>query len=231
MRIRSGMCSSPEHILPGLRIFAEMPVIRVISTLFFDLQKGFINFMSIHFQKDAEQITYGDLAVLICDDYLKNGIRNDKYIDSLILYYCTGFEFENLYQNTVKNQGTTLTRDQYLERLGLQDIRGINDLRIDEYLTEIKKLDLPESSSRWLYAFSIEKKGLLSKDNKTIYCLLRDHASVNDIKLQDPIMAGCPANSALIRKQLIELMIMPLACLVSQKDQEKQRKETENEYE
>ena len=231
MRIRSGICSSPDHILPGLQIFAEMPVIRMLSVLFPDLKKGFINLMSIHFQKDAKQITYGDLAVLICDEHMRNGIRNDRYIDSLILYYCTCFEFEICYQNTVQNNGSTLTRDQYLERLGLQDIRGINDLRIDEYLAEIEKLDLPESSVRWLYAFSIEKTGLLTTDLKTIYGLLREHALKNDIKLHDPIMAGYPANSALIRKQLIELLIMPLACLITQKDQKQYGKETENEYE
>ncbi len=210
-RIRSGMCSAPEHILPGLRSFAGMPVMKMISLMFSDLEKSFTNHMYLHYQKSPASITYGDLAVLIASDYLENGIRNEKHIDALILFYCTTFEFETCYQNAVKQQGISLTRDQYLERLGLQDIKGIIDLRIDEYLQEIRKLELPESSSRWLYAFSLEKTGLMAMSLQTLYSLTREHALEKDIRLKDPIAAGYPANSTFIRKQLIELLVMPQA--------------------
>ena len=233
MRIRSGLCSSPDHIISGLRTFADMPVIAMISKIFPDLEKGFINLMSLHFDINAQEITYGDLAVLIAEDYLRNGIRSEKYIDALILYYCTCFEFRIIYENTVKEQANTLPRDQYLGRLGLQDIRGITDLRMDEYLDEIRKLDMPESTVKWLYAFSIEKKGMLIKDLNTVYTLMREYAFAKDVRLLDPISAGYSSNSTLIRRQLIELLIMPIACLVTDAENENtyDRKESENEYE
>lgn len=231
-RIRSGMCSAPEHILPGLRSFAGMPVMKMISLMFSDLEKSFTNHMYLHYQKSPASITYGDLAVLIANDYLNNGIRNDRHIDALILFYCSCFEFETCYQNAVKQQGLTITRDQYLERLGLQDIKGIIDLRVDEYLEVVRKLDLPESTAKRLYAFSIEKAGLMAMSLQTIYRLMSEHALCKDIRLNDPISAGYPANSILIRRQLVELLIMPLACLVSENSNEELslRKETEYEF-
>ena len=227
VRIRYGMCSAPEHILPGLKAFADMPIMTMISLMFSDLQRNFIGHMVQHYQKDPFEITYGDLAVLIADDYLRNGIRSEKHIDALILFYCTAFEFETCCQNAVRQQGISLTRDQYLERLGLQDIKGIIDLRADEYLEEIGKLKLPESSSRWLYAFTIEKTGIMAMTLQTLYRFAKEHALAKDIRLKDPISAGYPANSTLIRRQLIELLVMPLACLVSEDTET--RKETEYE--
>ena len=49
-RIRSGMCSSPEHILPGLRKFAEMPVMLIVGNLFSDLMKDFENYMDLRYK-------------------------------------------------------------------------------------------------------------------------------------------------------------------------------------
>ena len=45
-RVRSGVCSSPEHILPGLRAYADLPVNAVLSLFFPDLQMKFSNYVS-----------------------------------------------------------------------------------------------------------------------------------------------------------------------------------------
>lgn len=219
-RIQSGMCSSPEHILEGLRAFGQMRVQKMVAVMFADLLKIFNNHMYLHYLKAPECITYGDLAILIARDYLKNGVHSEKHIDALIQLYCTCFEFEKIYQAGKDNQKISLTRDQYLEAFGLQDIKGIIDLKADEYFKEIEKIDLPEDSSKWLYAFSIEKAGLMSMCLQKIYEQLIEHAMIHDVKYHDPIAAGYPASSTLIRKQLIELLVIPLACLMSKEESE-----------
>ncbi len=219
-RIQSGMCSSPEHILEGLRTFGQLNVQKMVAVMFADLEKAFNNHIYLHYLKAPECVTYGDLAILIARDYLENGVHSEKHIDALIQLYCTCFEFEKIYQTGKDNQKISLTRDQYLEPFGLQGIKGIIDLKADEYFKEIEKIGLPEDSSKWLYAFSIEKAGLMSMRLQKIYEQLTDHAKIHDVKYYDPIAADYPASSTLIRKQLIELLVMPLACLISQEESE-----------
>ncbi len=224
-RIKSGMCSSPDHILEGLKAFGQMNVQRMVALMFSDLEKSYQNHMYLHYLREPECITYGDLSVLIARDYLENGVHSEKHIDSLIQLYCTAFEFQTCYQAAVNVQKITLTRDQYLERLGLQDIKGLVDLKMDEYFEEIKKTDLPEESQKWLYGFSIEKAGLMSMRLQKIYETLIDHAKIKDVRYHDPIGAGYPASSLTIRKQLVELLVMPLAALVSEEESGDERKE------
>lgn len=211
-RLRSGLCSSPEHILPGLRTFAGMPVMQVIGKLFSDLQKDFENQMSLRYRKPASEITYGDLAVIIAEDYLKNGILSSYMTDSLILFFFTCFETENCFNSIREKQKISMSRDYYLEKLGIQDIKGITDVKAGEFFDAIKGLDIPDPFSRKLYAFSLEKAGIRSMTMLSIYTDLVMYALKYDTACDDPIRAGYLANSTMIRAHMIELFVIPTAC-------------------
>ena len=217
-RIRAGRSSSSGHIDAGLKRFADMKVSTMISKVFHDVERNYLSRMYNSYRKDGEEITYGDLAVLIADDYLDNGIRNEDHIDSLILFYCTSLEFARCYQKMTEEKKTAISRDKYIDLLGLTDIKGFIDLRVDEYIQTVRNYDLPEENRKWLYAFSIEKRGLLTMPLHEIYSLLNDHAFIKDVRLHDPVNARFSANSTLIRKQLIELLVMPVACLAVKND-------------
>lgn len=217
-RIRSGMCSSPEHILPGLRKFAEMPVMLIVGNLFSDLMKDFENYMDLRYKKPASEITYGDLAVIIAEDYMRNGVHSSHMTDSLILFFFTCFETEYCVNSIREKLKISVNRDQYLEKLGIQDIKGLIDVKAGEYLDAVKELHIPEPISKKLYAFSLEKAGVRSMTLLNIYTDLVMFATKFDGACEDPIRAGYSANSTMIRSQMIELFVIPTACAALEKN-------------
>ncbi len=207
-RVRSGLCSSPEHILPGLRAFADLPVNAVLSLFFTDLQMKFNNYMSTLYKKPSSGFTYGDLAVAITDDYIREGVRRSKTADSLILFYFTCLEADSLIKEKVKSNAA---RYKYLEEFGMLDMKGITDIAMGEYLDSVLKVPMDESVARRLYAFRLEKAGVMNLTVSAVYQTLVDHARNYDASLDDPIKAGFPAHSLSIRRRMVELLIAPVA--------------------
>ncbi len=216
-RLKSGMCSSQEHILPGLSRFADLPVAAVLEKLFDDLLKYFGNFMDLNFRKPFTEISYGDLAVIIASDYMNKGIHSDRVIDSLILLYFSSMEIDACFRSFREKFHTDADKEQYLEKLGLADVRCFSNLRLGEYLSAVQDLDLPESVAKKLYAFRLEKAGVMSKTMQDIYLDLSMHASNFDKAIIDPLDSGFVANSLMIRERLIELFVIPVACLTAKK--------------
>lgn len=207
-RIRSGMCSSPEHILPGLRAFADLPVNAVLSLFFPDLQMKFNNYMSTLYRKPSSSITYGDLAVMITDDYIRNGIHNGKTADSLILFYFTCLEADSLIREKVKGNNA---RYKYLEELGMLDLRDITDIAMGEYLDAVLKVPMDKSIARKVYAFRLEKAGVMNMTVSAVYQELVEYARRYDGYIADPVKAGFPAHSLSIRERIVELLAAPVA--------------------
>ena len=207
-RVKSGMCSSPGHILPGLRAFADLPVNAVLSLFFPDLQMKFNNYMSTLYRKPSSGITYGDLAVMITDDYIRNGIHNGKTSDSLILFYFTCLEADSLMRGSIKDSAA---RYKYLEERGMLDLKGITDIAMSEYLDTVLKVPMDESVARKVYAFRLEKAGVLNITVSAVYRELMDYARRYDGYIADPIKAGFPAHSLAIRERMIELFAVPVA--------------------
>ena len=207
-RIRSGLCSSPDHILPGLRAFAGLPVNGVLSLFFPDLQMKFSNYVSTLYRKPSSEFTYGDLAVAITDDYIRNGVHCGKTTDSLILFYFTCLEADCLIREKVKNSAAAY---KYLEEFGMLDMKGITDIAMGEYLDSVLKVPMDESVARKLYAFRLEKTGVMDMKVSSVYQTLVEHARNFDASLDDPIRAGFPAHSPFIRQRMVELFAAPAA--------------------
>jgi len=207
-RVRSGVCSSPEHILPGLRAYADLPVNAVLSLFFPDLQMKFSNYVSTLYKKPSSEITYGDLAVAITDDYIRNGVHSGKTADSLVLFYFTCLEADSMVREKVKNNSA---RYKYLEEFGMLDMKGITDIAMGEYLDTVLKLPMDESVARRLYAFRLEKTGVMNMTVSSVYQTLVEHARNYDASVNDPIRAGFPAHSPFIRQRMVELFAAPAA--------------------
>ena len=207
-RVRSGVCSSPEHILPGLRAYADLPVNAVLSLFFPDLQMKFSNYVSTLYKKPSSEITYGDLAVAITDGYIRNGVHSGKTTDSMILFYFTCLEADSMVREKVKNNSA---RYKYLEEFGMLDMKGITDIAMGEYLDTVLKLPMDESIARRLYAFRLEKAGVMIMTVSSVYQTLVEHARNFDASLDDPIRAGFPAHSPFIRQRMVELFAAPAA--------------------
>lgn len=207
-RVRSGLCSSPEHILPGLRAFADLPVNAVLSLFFTDLQMKFNNYVSTMYKKPSSEFTYGDLAVAITDDYVRNGVHSGRTTDSLILFYFTCLEADSMVKEKVKNNSA---RYKYLEEFGMLDMKGITDIPMGEYLDTVLKMPMDESIARKLYAFRLEKAGVMNMTVSSVYQTLIEHARNYDASINDPIRAGFPAHSPFIRQRMVELFAAPAA--------------------
>ena len=213
-RLRAGYCSSKEYILPGLVAFAEMPAITLIRRLFSDLQKDYENFIGTRYRKDVADVTYGDLAVIIAEDYMKNGVHDSPDIDKLMLFFFTSLESDYCFSSVRdKVKSNAVDRDAYLERIGIKDILGYSDVTVGEYLDSVKDIGLPPKISSRLYAFSIEKPGVMSMTLLKVYQDLNAFAIKYDQDLTDPIDAGYAANSMMIRELMTELLVIPVACL------------------
>ena len=207
-RVRSGLCSSPEHILPGLRAFADLPVNAVLGLFFPDLQMKFNNYASALYKKPSSGFTYGDLAVIITDEYMCSEARGGRTSDSLILFYFTGLETYCLIKEKVKDSAN---RYKYLEELGMLDLKGIADVSVGEYLDSVLKVQMDRTVAQKLYAFRLEKAGVMNMTVSSVYQTLVDHARGFDGYLEDPIRAGFPAHAPFIRERMVELFVAPVA--------------------
>lgn len=207
-RVKAGMCSSPEHILPGLREFADLPVNAVIGKIFPDLQTKFCNCVGTMYRKPSSLFTYGDLAAVITEDYLRNGPQRSRMTDSLVLFYFTCLEADCLIREKCKDR---VSRNRYLEEFGLMDLKDIADVNLGEYLDSVLKLPMDDSMSRKLYAFRLEKAGAMSMTVSSAYQALVDYARDHDRRYEDPVGARFPAHSSMIRERMVELFIAPVA--------------------
>ena len=207
-RIKAGLCSSPEHILPGLMEFADLPVNAVIGRIFPDLQIKFNNYVSAMYKKPSSGFTYGDLAVIVTDDYLRNGARRDRTADSLILFYFTCLEADCLIREKCRDR---VSRDRYLEEFALTDLKGIADVTIGEYLDSVLRLPMDNLMAQRLFAFRMEKAGVMPMTVSAVYLCLLDHARDHERSYEDPVNARFPAHSLCIRERMIELFAVPVA--------------------
>ena len=207
-RIRSGLCSSPEHILPALRAYADLPVNAVLNMFFPDLQMKFNNYVSTMYKKSSSEFTYGDLAVILTDDYIRNGVHGGKTTDSLTLFYFTCLEADYILREKIKGNAA---RYKYLEEQGMLDMKGITDITMGEYLDSVLKVRMDKSIARKLYAFRLEKSGVMNMPISYVYQSLVDHARSFDGYLEDPVKAGFPAHSPFIRQRMVLLFAAPVA--------------------
>ena len=91
------------------------------------------------------------------------------------------------------------------------DMKGITDIAMGEYLDSVLKVPMDESVARKLYAFRLEKTGVMDMKVSSVYQTLVEHARNFDASLDDPIRAGFPAHSPFIRQRMVELFAAPAA--------------------